>query len=137
MTIHATYTGSRTDDAAIHELFRSEDGPVGRELTRDAHIVLNAARSLVRVRTGRLRETGRTESGMSALGQYRDVVFGREGLTPYLGYELEGTTPHIIRPSRRKVLRFISGGRVIYSSRVFHPGTSGSHFLTRAMEVLR
>lgn len=137
MAVHATYVGSRTDNSAIYEIFRSERGPVGQELDRDAHLVLDRARQLVRVRTGRLRETGRMESGHGAFGPFRDVVFGREGRTSYLGYELEGTPPHVIRPRRRKALRFVVGGHVIYARHVNHPGTRANPFLTRALGILR
>lgn len=36
-----------------------------------------------------------------------------------------GTRPHVIRPRRAKVLRFVVGGRVVYARKVNHPGTSG------------
>lgn len=136
-SVRVDYVGSHTDPAAIRFLFRDENGPVGRELDRDARLVLDRARQLVRVRTGRLLATGRIETGAGGLGPYRDVTFGRSGLTPYLGYEHDGTGPHIIRASRRKMLRFISGGRVVFAREVHHPGTRGSHFLVRALEVLR
>jgi hypothetical protein len=135
MAIHATYVSSRTDVAAIHDIFRSERGPVGQELNRDARLVLNRAQSLTRSR--RIRSTGRVESGIGPLGPYRDVTFGRPGFTDFLGYEHDDTPPHDIRPRRRTVLRFMVGGRVVFARRVSHPGTSGSHFLTRALDVLR
>lgn len=135
--VHVRYEGSRTDTAAIKHVFRDQQGPVGRDLDRKSRLVQDAARKLVRVRTGRLLATIRREWGTGPLGAHVDVVAGKEGLTPYLGYELGGTAPHVIRPTRRKVLRFISGGRVVFAREVHHPGTRGSHFLTRALEVLR
>lgn len=137
MAVHARYIGHRLNPVAIRHVFRDQDGPVGQELDRDARLVLNQARRLVRVRTGRLIASGRIEAGIGGLGPYRDVTFGVPGITDYLDYEHDGTSPHVIRPRRRKVLRFIWHGRVVYAHRVNHPGTSGSRFLTRALDVLR
>jgi hypothetical protein len=35
------------------------------------------------------------------------------------------TRPHIIEPRNARVLRFVIGGRVIFTTRVRHPGTKG------------
>jgi hypothetical protein len=137
MPVHAEYTGDKVDSTAIRDEFRAQDGPVGRELDRMQQLVLNQARELVRVRTGTLIASIRPESGIGPTGPYRDVIAGVPGLTTYLGYEHDGTEPHVIYPSRRKMLRFISGGQVRFARRVNHPGTSGSFFLTRALDVLR
>lgn len=137
MAVHAEYEGDKGDNTAIREEFRDRTGPVGRELDRMQDLVLNQARHLVRVRTGTLLTSIRPEAGEDTMGPYRDIIAGVPGLTTYLGYEHDGTLPHVIFPSRRKFLRFISGGQVRFARKVNHPGTTGSFFLTRALDVLR
>lgn len=58
------------------------------------------------------------------------------------GYALmvhEGTRPHQIRPRPpRKSLRFTVAGRVVYATRVAHPGNRADPFLTRWIrEIVR
>lgn len=43
--------------------------------------------------------------------------------TDYAEYVSEGTRPHVIKPRRAKALRFTVGGRVVYATKVDHPGT--------------
>lgn len=43
-----------------------------------------------------------------------------------------GTRPHVIRPRRKKVLRFVVDGRVVFARRVNHPGTTGDRGFTDA-----
>jgi hypothetical protein len=137
MTVHAEYEGDKVDQTAIRSEFRDQGGVVGRELDRMQQLVLDQSRRLVRVRTGTLIASIRGESGIGPLGQYRDVVAGVPGLTTYLGYEHDGTDPHMIYPSRRKFLRFIQNGQVRFARVVHHPGTKGSYFLTKALDVLK
>ena len=112
-------------------------GGVGRDLDARSRRVLAAARTLVGVRTGTLLTSIRREEGVDARGRYIDVVAGVPGLTDYLGFHHDGTGPHIIRPRRRRALRFIAGGRVVFATRVRHPGTQGTFFLTRALDAAR
>lgn len=137
MRVTTTYMGQRVNHAAIRRLFRDEDGPVGRDLDDMSRQVLARARTLVGVRTGLLLSTIRRERGQGPRGPYHDVVAGRRGVTDYLGYHMNGTHPHIIRPRRRKALRFTSGGSVVFARRVQHPGSRANPFLIRALEVLR
>jgi hypothetical protein len=135
--VTATYTGQLVNHAAIRHLFRDEDGPVGQDLDDMSHRVLNRARTLVGVQSGLLLSTIRRERGQGPRGPYHDVVAGRSGLTKYLGYHMLGSHPHIIRPRRRRALRFTLGGTVVFARRVQHSGTRANPFLTRALEVLR
>lgn len=74
------------------------------------------------VRTGNLRRTihlaraNAVEAVTVASARYAPAV------------EL-GTRPHIIRPRRRKVLRFSAGGRVVFTQMVRHPGTKAKPFM--------
>lgn len=44
----------------------------------------------------------------------------------------DGTSPHVIKPRRRKALRFVADGAVHFAKRVNHPGTQPTHYFDRA-----
>lgn len=136
MSIHARYTGDRVNPVVIRGIFHDHGGAVDKELNRASLLVLNRARTLVGVQSGRILASLRREEGEGPRGRYVDVTAGIPGITTYLGYHHDGTVAHTIRPRRRKALRFISGGRVVFAKRVRHPGTEGTHFLTRALDAL-
>lgn len=50
----------------------------------------------------------------------------------YAGYVEYGTRPHIIRPRRRRALRFRVGGAVVFARRVNHPGTKPYKYAWKA-----
>lgn len=59
----------------------------------------------------------------------------RDGYTvatddPIWRYGDDGTKPHAIFPSRRKMLRFTTHGAVVFSRGVHHPGTKARHWST-------
>ena len=136
--VRARYTGNRLDKAELARLFTDGDGPAGKDLDRRARRVLTAAREGVRVRTGTLLASGRRSSGRGATGIYQDITFGRAGLTHYLGYNLFGADPHVIRPRRRRALRFISrSGALVFATQVNHPGNRGHNFLVEALDAAR
>ena len=138
MKTRAVYVGNRPNVPEIRRTFRSDSGPVGRDLDDMTRRVQARARTLVGVRSGLILSTIRREPlRQGSTGPYRDVTAGRRGLTRYLMQHHDGTKPHTIRPRRRRALRFVSGGHVVYATRVRHPGTRGTKFLTRALEVLR
>lgn len=92
--------------------------------------MVNRARVLAPVDTGRLRASIRIESrrtltlrSVYTVGsdvEYADMVHG-------------GTRPHLIRPRNKQVLRFKVGGRYVYARVVHHPGTRARPFLDRAL----
>lgn len=87
------------------------------------------ARNSVPVRTGKLSNAidGRVTSrgNLSASGELVARV-------AYASYVAEGTRPHFIRARRKSVLRFESGGRVVFTPLVLHPGTAASLFWNAA-----
>lgn len=69
-----------------------------------------------------------------------DVIAGRAGARRRGGGPRtvpvildKGSPPHVIRARRRKALRFVVNGKVIFRRSVMHPGTRGSGFLTRSL----
>jgi hypothetical protein len=135
--VHARHTSTRVDHVALRHLFVDHDGPVGIDLDGRSWRVLQRARVLVGKRSRRLLGTGRRSRGRTTFGPYHDVTFGRPGLTPYLGYHMDGTGAHVIRPRRRKALRFVSGGQIVFARKVQHPGTKANRFLVRALDAAR
>ena len=107
-------------------------GFVLRDLHRRMTRVKFEARKLVRVRTGHLLSTIDTRVGVNARGPFALVVAGGKGIK-YAGYEHDGTAPHVIRARRKKALRFIVDGQVVFRTKVMHPGTTGTLFLTMAL----
>ena len=45
-----------------------------------------------------------------------------------------GTRPHVITPSKKKALRWPSGGAFAFAKRVNHPGDRGDAYLARAAD---
>ena len=89
---------------------------------RAVRIVDDRLDKTVPVRTGRLKRSRRTR--LSTVGDVfsADISYN---VTPDYGQMLdEGTRPHVIRPRRARVLRFVVAGRVVYAREVHHPGTT-------------
>lgn len=112
------------------ELNRTLRGASRQELETAARQVMNRAKVLAPVDTGRLRASIRIEArrtftlrSVYTVGsdvEYADMVHG-------------GTRPHIIRPRTKQVLRFKVGGRTVFARVVHHPGTKARPFLDRAL----
>lgn len=113
--------------AASREAARSE-------LTTGSRQVLNRARLLTPVDTGRLRASLRSTLNLGGDNPSFRVSTNVE----YAPYVHDGTRPHIIRPRRRQALRFRVGGMTVFAKVVHHPGTRARPFLDRALiEVAR
>jgi len=82
-----------------------------------AGVFMDKVMELVPVDTGRLKNS----IGMRREGGRKIIV---EAKAPYAGFVEYGTRPHVIRPRRKKVLRFEVDGKVVFTTRVYHPGTS-------------
>jgi len=57
--------------------------------------------------------------------------------TPYAGYVVHGTRPHIIRPRAARALHWLSTSGDHFSSVVHHPGTRANDFPRRSLDVTR
>lgn len=112
------------------ELNRTITNASRTELREAGRQVVNRARVLVPVDTGRLRASIRADPPR---------IFSLRGSLT-VGSDLEyaaavndGSRPHVIRPRRAQVLRFRVGGQVVFAKVVNHPGTRGTHFLDKAL----
>lgn len=100
------------------------------ELEISSRMVVNRAKVLAPVDTGRLRASIRVESRRS-LGFRTIYTVGSD--VEYAAMVNDGTRPHVIRPRRAQVLRFQVGGQVVFARVVNHPGTRPRPFLDRAL----
>ena len=87
------------------------------------------ARDLAPVDTGRLKNSIKIRKGK---GQSYEVI----AEAPYAGFVEYGTSPHVILPKRKKVLRFEVNGRVVYARKVHHPGTGPKMFWRPSFEFV-
>lgn len=118
----------RLDRAQLTRVIR---GAARRELETAGREVLNRARVLAPVDTGRLRASGRAEFHRTlTLRPTVEIIFD----VSYAQMVNDGTRPHIIRPRRAQALRFTIGGRVVYAKVVHHPGTRPNPFLDKALQ---
>lgn len=150
------------DRALLDEYFMDPFGDLAKEINRKASNVQAAIRHEAPSQTGLLRSTVRKQPVMSSRDRHNqvhaDVVIGSPTITPYLGFILNGTEPHEIRPRgyyyqqveegprfagkghnlkrkrvQRKSLRFLANGQVRFATVVHHPGTSPNDFVTRGL----
>lgn len=112
------------------ELSRTIRGASRNELEAAARQVMNRAKILAPVDTGRLRASIRIESRRTALLRSRYTIGSDLSYAPMVH---DGTRPHTIRPKRAQALRFRIGGRVVYAKVVHHPGTRPRPFLDQAL----
>lgn len=100
-------------------------GMVGRHIARRGEIIAMAARAQAGKDTGRLIASIHSRHLRDTRGQF--VRVGSD--VSYALAHHEGTKPHVIVPNRAKMLRFTSGGRVVYTRKVMHPGTRANRYL--------
>jgi len=117
----------RLDRAALNRTMTNASRQELREASRQ---VVNRAKVLAPVRTGRLRSSIRAEP--PRFFSLRGMVKVGSDLE-YAGFVNDGTRPHVIRPRRAKALRFTVGGRVVFAKVVNHPGQRAQPFLDRAL----
>lgn len=118
----------RIDRADLRRVLR---GASMRELREVAPRVVNRAKVLAPVDTGRLRASigPAVYSRTWTLRPQATIEAGVD----YAKFVHDGTRPHVIRPVRAQALRFTVGNRVVYAKVVHHPGTRARPFLDRAL----
>lgn len=120
-------TRVRLDRAALSRTIR---GASRNELDASARRVLNRAKVLAPVDTGRLRASIRIESRRTFTFRTVYTIGSDVHYAPYVN---DGTRPHKIRPRTKKALKFQVGGRTVFAAVVNHPGTKPNPFLDRAL----
>lgn len=93
------------------------DGPVARDVERRGIRMKLEARRRVRVRSASLLSTIRTNMRYTPRSVSVEVLAGG-GRVRYALVEETGSRAHEITPSRRKALRFVVAGRVVFRQRV-------------------
>ena len=121
-------------DPGQPKIFARTEPGISRDLDRRMSKVQVGSKFRIRVRTGLLLSTGRKNPGQTARGQYVDLIYGGRG-ADYVMFEHDGTHPHIIAARRKKSLRFVWKGQVVFVKQVRHPGTTGTFFLTRSLPL--
>lgn len=119
----------RLDNKALDSFLNSPTGPVGRHMRRIGLQILIGARAMVGRDTHRLAESLTMRHERTARSQF--VKVGSD--VNYALVHHEGASPHVIEPGPGRIVRFSSGGRVVYAKRVEHPGFRGRKYLTVPM----
>jgi hypothetical protein len=124
--------GSQNINSAEIEALKRSPG-VQQDLHRRADNVAAYQRAHVGVKTGTLIGTIRVESA----GDSVDITAGQAGLTPQLGYQIYGTSPHEIRARGNGMLRFFweKVGANVAFRKVSHPGTKRNPFVQESLRA--
>lgn len=117
----------RLDRAALSRTLRDASRREGEVAARQ---VVNRAKVLAPVDTGRLRASIRVESRRTLTFR---TIYTVGSDVEYAGFVNDGTRPHRIVPRNVQALRFRVGGRIVYARVVNHPGTRARPFLDRAL----
>lgn len=117
----------RLAEDQLQRVARTSAGRVTARVTRQ---VFNRARVLSPWDTGNLRASHTVDLRVLRNKRVRGRVTTRAN---YAAAVHEGTPPHVIRPKRRKALKFTYRGRVVIVKKVNHPGTRGRPWLRTAL----
>jgi hypothetical protein len=127
---------------AEYNAFRAPTGMSGRWTKAQTEKVAAHARLLApKPGLGKGYATGETATSIKSSA----VSTGRTGPeatvlsdTDHAVFVHEGTAPHIIKPRFASKLVFFSrgAGKVIFDSKVFHPGTKANPFLVNALREI-
>lgn len=114
------------------ELAAAARPTVVRGVTDVTRQLLNAATIRCPVDTGLLRG----QHSMTVRAGAAAITGRVEANTRYAAAVHDGTRRTVIRPRRRKALRFTVGGRVVFATRVVKPPTRGRPWLTDAAQAV-
>ena len=111
-------------------LLRKREGEVG------SHMYARGLRLQALAKAGAPKESGRLAASIyldfREGPRYPSIIVGSRLKHAYLVHE--GTRPHAVRPEAPgRVLRFNVNGRIVYATKVNHPGQKPNRFLTRHM----
>lgn len=113
----------------LKALFKKAPQIVSKELetaTKDsAKFILKTEKEEVPVKTAQLKR--------SITMEYRPIS---ASIYPTVKYALpvhEGSKPHVILPTRKKLLRFKVNGKWVFARKVKHPGNKANKFVERTV----
>lgn len=101
-----------------------------KEVTTVTRKVFNRATVLTPVRFGLLRSSNRMRVQKTATGSQGEVWNDAE----YAPHVHNGSPAVVIRPRRKRALRFFIDGRVVFATRVTLPARKGRPWLLRALK---
>lgn len=118
----------RIDWAAVDRMLNSPTGMVGRDCQQRADRTAARARQFAPGSMSERIPPPRVERGSG--GPSAEIRVHH----PAVGYVINGTRPHPIRPRPpKRALRFTIGGRIVFAAAVNHPGTKPNDFLNKAL----
>lgn len=123
----------KPDESAIEDIRFNPSGMVGRDLKRRVRTLEFRARTSAGFRTGALKASiGSNPPEPTVTGDRGGGLQMKTG-SPlrYAAAHHEGAKAHIIRPRRARALRFMVAGRIVFASRVRHPGNKPNPYLAR------
>jgi hypothetical protein len=89
----------------------------------------------------RILQTEKEEVPVKTATLKRSITFDyrpiQASIFPTVKYALplhDGSKPHTIVPSKKRVLAFKSGGKMIFTRKVKHPGYKGNRFVERTVK---
>lgn len=116
--------------ASLRDLEHELDVVARQSLGQGANFALRHAGATTKFKdkTGRLREglhrVDRDALHIEVRSRAKHTIFVEED-----------TKAHVIKPRRKRILRFMQGGTVRFAGRVQHPGTTGTHFMRDARDA--
>ncbi|MDT0387812.1 hypothetical protein [Streptomyces dubilierae] len=118
----------RIDWAAVDRMLNSPAGMVGRDCQQRADRTAAQARQFA---PGSMSESiAPPVVQRGAAGPSAEITVRHHAV----GYVIQGTPPHPIRPRPpKRALRFTVGGRIVFAAAVNHPGTKPNDFLNKAL----
>lgn len=118
-------------ESEVRNMLHSPTGMVGASMTKRALRVQAQAKRRVGVRTGLLRDSIKFTVVPTVYGV--KVKLGSDKKYALLHHE--GTRRHVILPVKAQALVFRSGGRLIVTNKVNHPGTKPNRYLTDSIRL--
>jgi hypothetical protein len=123
-------TSFNLDRTRIERMLRLPGGLVYRNMERRVQRVEAEAR---RRAPGGMGRTIRAQIRRGSGGDFQGVISVNH---PAALWVIGGTRPHRIQPRRPGgVLRFTTGGQVVYAKAVFHPGNKPNDFLVQSLRA--
>jgi hypothetical protein len=128
--VYTVSTSFNLDRTRIERMLRLPGGMVYRNMERRVQRVEAEAR---RRAPGSMGRTIRAQIRRGAGGDFQGVISVNH---PAALWVIGGTRPHRIQPRRPGgVLRFTTGGQVVYARYVNHPGNKANRFLQESLHA--